>query len=51
MLTVWLRMEALEAWACSTASTVPVSSCCSLAARAWSVSSTEIMMAEEMLSR
>ena len=49
--TVWLRIDALDAWAWRTASTAPVSSCWSLTARAWSLSSTEIMMAEEMLSR
>ena len=46
----WLNTDVPGAWLWSTPSTEATSSRWSRAARAWSLSSTEIRMAEEMLS-
>ena len=48
--STWLRTEVPGAWVFSTPSTEATSSAWSRWARAWSLSSTEIRMAEEMLS-
>ena len=50
-VSVCVRTDALDSLVCKTPSTVLVSSRWSFSARAVSLSSTEIMMAEEMLSR